>query len=171
MPIPQRNGRSSNSGRHLPGDHPYRFLIHDRDSIFSEEVDKGLTNLGVRVLRTPLRAPKANSVCERLGGSLRRECLDFLIPFNERHLQMTVRDWTTHYNRGRPHSALGPGLPEPMSDQVPANEHRHRLPVGYRVVKRSVLGGLHQRIRPREGGCSAKDFIFADYAHRRCAVV
>src|SRR5215471_17437801 len=70
----------------LPGDHPYRFVIHDRDRIFAHEFDKGLANLGVRVLRTPVRAPKANSVCERLGGSLRRECLDFLIPFNERHL-------------------------------------------------------------------------------------
>src|SRR5262249_61313308 len=78
----------------LPGDHPYRFVIHDRDNIFSADVDKSLTNLGVRVLRTPLRAPKANAVCERLGGSLRRECLDFLIPFHERHLQMTIRDWT-----------------------------------------------------------------------------
>ena len=96
--------------------------------------------MGVRVLRTPVRAPKAN---ERLGGSLRRECLDFLIPFNERHLQMTVRDWAIHYNRGRPHSALGPGLPEPVSDRAPSNEHRHRLPIGYRVVKSSVLGGLH----------------------------
>ena len=48
-----------------------------------------------------------------------------------------------HHNRGRPHSALGPGLPEPKSEQVPSNEHRHSLPVGYRVVKRSVLGGLH----------------------------
>ena len=127
----------------LPGGHPYRFVIHDRDCIFSESVDQGLTDLGVRVLRTPVRAPKANSVCERLGGSLRRECLDFLIPFNQRHLQMTVRDWAIHYNRGRPHSALGPGLPEPMSDQVPSNEHRHSLPIGYQVVKRSVLGGLH----------------------------
>ena len=77
----------------LPGDHPYRFLIHDRDSIFATEVDIGLAHLGVRVLRTPVRAPKANAVCERLGGSLRRECLDFLIPFNERHLKMTIRDW------------------------------------------------------------------------------
>ena len=77
----------------LPGGHPYRFVIQDRDCIFSESVDQGLANLGVRVLRTPVRAPKANSVCERLGGSLRRECLDFLIPFNERHLQMTIRDW------------------------------------------------------------------------------
>jgi transposase InsO family protein len=127
----------------LPGDHPYRFLIHDRDRIFAKEVDQGLAQLGVRVLRTPVRAPKANAVCERLGGSLRRECLDFLIPFNERHLRTTVRDWAIHYNRGMPHSALGPGLPEPMPDHVPPNEYRHRLPVGYRVVKRSVLGGLH----------------------------
>jgi transposase InsO family protein len=127
----------------LPGDHHYRFVIHDRDRIFAAEVDQGLANLGVRVLRTPVRAPKANSVCERLGGSLRRGCLDLLIPFHERHMQMILREWTRHYNRGRPHAALGPGLPEPMSDQVPPNEHRHRLPVGYRVVKRSVLGGLH----------------------------
>ena len=123
----------------LPGDHAYRFLIHDRDSIFAAEVDQGLAHLGVRVLRTPLRAPKANAVCERLGGSLRRECLDFLIPFNERHLKLTIRDWAVHYNRGRPHSALGPGVPEPMSERVLPNEDRHRLPVGYRIV----LGGLH----------------------------
>jgi hypothetical protein len=50
---------------------------------------------------------------------------------------------TIYSNRGRPHSALGPGLPEPISECVPPNEHRHRWPVGYRVVKRSVLGGLH----------------------------
>jgi transposase InsO family protein len=97
----------------LPGDHPYRFVIHDRGSIFSQEVDKGLANLGVGVLRTPVRAQEANSVCERLGGSLRRECLDFLIPFHERHLQMTVRDWAIHYNRGRPHSPLGPVCQSP----------------------------------------------------------
>jgi transposase InsO family protein len=84
----------------LPGDHPYCFVIHDRDSIFSADVDRSLTNLGVRVLRTPVRAPKANSVCERLGGSLRRECLDFLLPFNERHLQMTIRDWASTITGG-----------------------------------------------------------------------
>jgi putative transposase len=71
----------------LPGDHPYRFVIHDRDSIFSQDLDRGVKAMGVRVLRTPIRAPKANAVCERLGGSLRRECLDFLIPLTERHLR------------------------------------------------------------------------------------
>src|SRR5215469_3208934 len=113
----------------LPGGHPYRFLIHDRDSIFSEDVDQALANMGVRVLRTPVRAPKANSVCERLGGSLRRECMDLLIPFSERHLRTTIRDWAIHYIPGRPHSALGAGLPEPLSEQLPRNEYRHRLPV------------------------------------------
>jgi len=127
----------------LPGDHPYRFVIHDRDSIFSRKLDEVVTDLGVRILRTPVRAPMANSVCERFGGTLRRECLDFLIPLNERHLKMTVKAWGIHYNRGRPHSSLGPGIPEPNQDSVPASDHRHKLPAGYRVVKRSVLGGLH----------------------------
>ena len=58
----------------LPGDHPYQYVIHDRDSIFSKGLDQGVTDLGVRVLRTPVRAPMANSVCERFGGTLRREC-------------------------------------------------------------------------------------------------
>jgi hypothetical protein len=71
----------------LPGDHPYRFVIHGRDRTFSADVDESLTNLGIRVLRTPVQAAKASTVCERLGGSLRRECLEFLIPFDERHLQ------------------------------------------------------------------------------------
>ena len=103
--------------------------------------------LGVRVLRTPVRAPKANAVCERLGGSLRRECLDFLIPLTERHLKMTVEEWRIHYNRGRPHSSLGPGVPESNRDRIPASGHRHRLPAGYGFAKTAVLGGLHHEYR------------------------
>ena len=61
-----------------------------------------MTDLGVRVLRTPLRVPMANSVCERFGGTLRRECLNYLIPINERHLKMAIKEWVLHYNRGRP---------------------------------------------------------------------
>ena len=52
----------------LPGDHPYRFVIHDRDSIFSKQLDQAVTQLGVRVFRTPVRAPAANARCERPGG-------------------------------------------------------------------------------------------------------
>ena len=106
-----------------------------------------MEELGVTVRRTPVRAPKANAICERFGGTLRRECLDFVIPLNERHLKMTVQQWGNHYNRGRPHSTLGPGLPEPTQDQVPASGHRHKLPAGFRIAKTSVLGGLHHEYR------------------------
>jgi len=70
----------------IPSNHPYQFLIHDRDSIFSPDLDEGLKgSFGLRILRTPVRAPKANAYCERLIGTVRRECLDFMIPLNERH--------------------------------------------------------------------------------------
>ena len=128
----------------LPDDHPYRFVIHDGDSIFSKGLDRGVK---VRVLRTPVRAPKPNAVCERLGGSLRRECLDFLIPVNERHLKMAVEEWRIHYNRGRPHSSLDPGVPEPNLERIPASDHRHKLPAGHRIAKTSVLGGLQHEYR------------------------
>jgi len=65
----------------------YRFILHDRDSIFSPCLDAAVTAMGVRVLRTPVRAPLANCFCERLLGTLRRECLDYLIPFGEDHLR------------------------------------------------------------------------------------
>jgi transposase InsO family protein len=74
----------------LPGGHPYRFVIHDRDSIFSRELDNAVADMGVRILRTPVRAPLANSVCERLVGTARRKCLDLLIPLGERHLRRTL---------------------------------------------------------------------------------
>jgi len=94
------------------------------------------------VLKTPVRAPKANAFCERLVGTIRRECLDFVIPINERHLSRTIREWTVHYNRGRPHSSLGPGIPEPPQAKVPASVHKHKLPAGLRVTAKPVLGGL-----------------------------
>jgi putative transposase len=67
----------------VPGDHRYKFLIHDRDAIFSKNLDRELETFGLRVLRTPVQAPQANAYCERLVGTLRRECLDFLIPLSE----------------------------------------------------------------------------------------
>jgi putative transposase len=91
----------------------YRLVIHDRDGIFALGVDQALKSFGVRALKTPVRAPTANAFCERLVGTIRRECLDFLIPVNERHLRRILAEFTVHYNRGRPHSALGPGIPEP----------------------------------------------------------
>ena len=80
----------------LPDDPPFGFLIHDRDSIFSLELDKAVAAMGVSVLRTPPQAPKANAVCERVVGTIRRECLDFLIPLGQRHLKHTLNRWVLH---------------------------------------------------------------------------
>jgi transposase InsO family protein len=60
----------------------------------------------VRVLKTPFRAPQANAFCERLIGTIRRECLDFLIPLGEKPLRRILKEWVAHYNRGRPHSSV-----------------------------------------------------------------
>ena len=62
-------------------------VIHDRDSIYSESVDGTMTAMGLTILKTPVRSPQANAFCERLIGTIRRECLDWMIPLNERHLR------------------------------------------------------------------------------------
>jgi transposase InsO family protein len=132
----------------IPSDHGYRFLIHDRDSIFSRALDQSLRNLGLRVLKTPPRVPQANAICERLLGTLRRECLDFLIPLTENHLRRLLHAWMCHANQGRPHMSLGPGIPQPSAVlPVALQEHRHRLPAHLRVVARPILGGLHHDYR------------------------
>lgn len=127
----------------LPGGHAYQFVIHDRDSIFCKELDKEVTAMGVRVLRTPVRAPKANSLCERFGGTLRRECLDFLIPFNDRHLKSVLKTWIAHYNHARPHMSLGPGIPAALRPLASESGHRHSIPSGQMIHRAAVLGGLH----------------------------
>jgi len=135
----------------IPSDHTYRFLIHDRDSIFSAEVDDDLKAFGLKVLRIPVQAPKANAYCERLMGTIRRECLDFIIPLSEKHLRTILREWVAHYNQGRPHASLGPGIPD--SDSRPRarpSVHRHELPVDSRIRAQDVLGGLHHEYRLEE---------------------
>ena len=122
----------------------YRFLIHDRDQIYSPELDRLIEDWGVKILKTPFRSPQANSHCERLIGSLRRGCLDFLIPMNERHLREILKEYKTHYNQGRPHSSLGPGLPEARPGlPVLVQEQRHRIPMAYQVRAKPIFGGLH----------------------------
>ncbi len=127
----------------LRGEEGYRFLIHDRDRIYSRELDASLKSSGVAVLKTPYKSPQANAFCERLLGSARRECLDFIIPFNEAHVRQILKRWTMHYNRGRPHSSLGPGLPDRSSPKAEVRVERHSIPKNRRIVVTSILGGLH----------------------------
>jgi len=131
----------------IPSDHEYRFIIHDHDAIFSAELDASLTRLGLKVITTPRRSPQANSLCERLIGTLRRECLDWIIPLSEGHLRKVLASWMAHYNRGRPHAFLGPGVPDPRLGDQPVKPCGHNLPVGHHVVATPVLGGLHHEYR------------------------
>jgi transposase InsO family protein len=124
----------------ITGDTPYRSLIHDRDAIFAPEVDRAVASMGLRVLKTPVQTPQANAFCERLIGTMRRECLDWVLPIHERHLVAILGEWVRQYNRGRPHASLGPGVPDPPVRPDPCG---HQWPAGHRVVATPILGGLH----------------------------
>ena len=123
----------------------YRYLLHDRDRIFARSLDESIRNLGLTVLKSPPHSPKVNAICERVIGTIRRECLDWLIPLSQSHLRWILKSWVDHYNHGRPHMALGPSVPDPPSEvaRPPAQLSRHRM--GGRLVLRakSILGGLH----------------------------
>ncbi len=81
----------------IPCEHDYRFVIVDRDGKFSEDLRRSVRSMGVRVLRTPRMAPQANAYCERLLGTTRRECLDYLIPLSEIHLRRVLAEWRDYY--------------------------------------------------------------------------
>jgi hypothetical protein len=140
------------------GEHQY--LIHDRDKIFAKHLDGSIRALGMEVLQSPVASPKANSICERVIGTIRRECLDWVIPLSEAHLLLILKSWVEHYNRGRPHSMLGPGVPDPPAGVavIPKSENRHRLAVGALVLVKSVLGGLHHEYSIVTESVSAQSF-------------
>jgi putative transposase len=78
---------------------------------------------------------------------MRRECLDWLIPLNERHLRWILREWVTHYNRGRPHTSLGPGIPDPSPELNRLVSAGHHVSERGRVVATPILNGLHHEYR------------------------
>jgi putative transposase len=123
----------------------YEYLLHDRDCIFANHLDESIERLGVKVLKSPPHSPMANAICERVIGTIRRECLDWLIPLTASHLRSILKSWVSHYNSARPHMALGPGVPDPPPE-MRVNlglRSRHRLCDERAVRAKSVLGGLH----------------------------
>jgi len=125
-------------------EHRYRYLIHDRDRIFAKSMDDSIGRLGLKVVKTPFRSPMANAICERSIGTIRRECLDWLIPLSEEHLRGILRDWRRHYNGSRPHTALGPSVPDLPAKAAlfPTQQSRHHMREGFVVLAKSVLAGL-----------------------------
>ena len=126
----------------MTGESSHRFVVHDRDTIHSAAVDHALHAMGLQVLKTPVAAPRANAYCERVIGTARRECVDWVIPLDERHLRRVLAEWVPPYNRARPHTGLGLGFPEPSSSGgVPVSGHQFLR--AHRVITRSVLVGSH----------------------------
>ncbi len=115
-------------------------LIRDNDGKFGATFARIAAASSIAILYTPHRAPRANAVCERFLGSVRRECLDHLFILGERHLARTLREYSAYFNRARPHQGLGQALPEAL----PAGTRRREGPV--RAVP--VLGGLHHTYEP-----------------------
>ena len=112
-------------------------ILHDRDSKFTRAFDDVFQSEGIEIIRTPFRAPNANAFAERWVGTVRRDCLDWLLIASRRQLERVLRVYVEHYNTHRPHRALGlrPPAPTPrlhLADASPPNQ----------IQRRERLGGL-----------------------------
>ena len=112
-----------------------KFLIRDRDTRFTAAFDAVFTSAAVRIIRTPVRAPRANAIAERWISSARRECLNRMLITGERHLRLVLSEYTSHYNVHRPHRTL--------CQRPPAGRERPpTISPNIRALRRDRLGGL-----------------------------
>jgi transposase InsO family protein len=109
-----------------------RFLVRDRDAVYGRDFARRARGLGTETLLTPVRAPRANAVAERLVGTLRRECLDSLVILDERHLRTVLTEFVWYYNHLRPHRTLALDTPVPGVRATTGS-----------IRASPVLGGLH----------------------------
>ena len=113
---------------------PFKFLIRDRDSKFTAAFDEVFLGNGMRIIKTPVRSPRANSFAERYVGTLRRECLDHLLIYGERYLRQILGEYSRHYNMHRPHQS--------REQRPPLHELGRRIDVTARIKRRQVVNGL-----------------------------
>jgi transposase InsO family protein len=111
-----------------------KFLIRDRDTRFTAAFDAIFTSIGIRIITTPVQAPKANAIAERWIGTVRRELTDRLLILGERHLHHVLTEYADHYNRHRPHRTLGQAPPSGRSISEAGGS--------LYVLRRDRLGGL-----------------------------
>ena len=120
-------GDPSDAGEHL--------LIRDRDRNYGGDFVQRSARLGIRTVLTPVQAPQANAIAERVVRTFRQECLDHVIVLNDRHLRRVLREFVPYYNVTRPHSSL--------NLEPPAGARHVVKPPGARLRAQPVLGGLH----------------------------
>ncbi len=116
-----------------------KFLIRDRDSKFTAEFDAVFVGSGMRVIKTPVRSPQANSFAERYAGTLRRECLDHLLIYGEQHLRQILAEYAQHYNEHRPHQS--------REQRPPLHEPGQPVDVTARIKRRQAVHGLISEYR------------------------
>jgi transposase InsO family protein len=117
----------------------FRFLIRDRDGKFTAAFGGVFAGNGTRVVKTPVRSPRANSFAERFVGTLRRECLDHVLILGERHLQEVLAEYARHYNGHRPHQG--------RQQEPPLRQPGHAVDITARIERRRVMGGLISEYR------------------------
>ena len=116
-----------------------RFIIRDRDDKFGRDFDRAAQGVGARVLKTPVRAPRANAICERFLGSVRRECLDHILVLGEEHVFGVLAQYCRFFNGARPHQGIDQSVPVPASSAAAQGNGR--------VVALPILNGLHHACR------------------------
>ena len=99
------------------------------------------TTSGIKLLKTPVHAPRANAICERFLRSVRQECLDHLLILQERQLQRVLNEYVTYFNQARPHQGIGQQIPEPSRSALSSHQ------AGEKVIALAVVGGIHHDYR------------------------
>jgi putative transposase len=123
-----------------PCDQRPHYLIRDNDRKYGPAFARAAAGSRIAVLRTPVRAPRANATCERFLGSVRGECLDHVLVLGEAHLRRALGEYVAYFNRGRPHQGIGQAIP---TSPGPASPSRPAAP----IAPIPVLGGLHHDYR------------------------
>jgi putative transposase len=118
-----------------------KYLLRDNDSKFGAGFARVANTSRIEILKTPYQAPRANAICERFLGSVRRECLDHLLILHEKQLQRVLNTYVHYFNQARPHQGIRQQIPEPNVVPIPPDYE------GGKVLSLPVLGGLHHDYR------------------------
>ena len=117
----------------------FKFLLRDRDSKFTAVFDEVFAGNGARIIKTPVRSPRANSFAERFVGTLRRECPDHVLILGKQHLRTVLAEFARHYNGHRPHQAL--------HQNPPLHQSGRAIDMTARIERRQVIAGLISEYR------------------------
>jgi putative transposase len=118
-----------------------KYLIRDNDSKFGSCFARVAATSGIKILKTPYHAPRANAICERFMRSVRQECLDHLLIFQEKELQRVLNAYAAYFNQARPHQGIGQQIPEPSQSALSSHQ------AGEKVIALPAVGELHHDYR------------------------